>query len=155
DGSRVNAIIAPVALRGASLTIRKFPQARPGMEDLLRVGALDNSMRDFLRASVLGRRNIIVSGGTGSGTTTLLNILSNFIPDGERIVTIEDAAELRLDHQHLVALEARPPNLEGRGRIDIRDLVHNALRMRPDRIVIGECRGGEAFDMLAAMNTGH
>lgn len=155
DGSRVNAIIAPVALRGASLTIRKFPQARPGMEDLLRVGALDNSMRDFLRASVLGRRNIIVSGGTGSGKTTLLNILSNFIPDGERIVTIEDAAELRLDHQHLVALEARPPNLEGRGRIDIRDLVRNALRMRPDRIVIGECRGGEAFDMLAAMNTGH
>ncbi|MGB3288671.1 MAG: ATPase, T2SS/T4P/T4SS family [Burkholderiaceae bacterium] len=155
DGSRVNAIVAPVALRGASLTIRKFPQSRPGMDDLLRVGALDSHMRDFLRASVLGRKNIVVSGGTGSGKTTLLNILSNFIPDDERIVTIEDAAELRLNHQHLVALESRPANLEGRGRIDIRDLVRNALRMRPDRIVIGECRGGEAFDMLAAMNTGH
>ncbi len=155
DGSRVNAVIAPVALRGASLTIRKFPQARPDMDDLLRVGALDSAMRDFLCASVLGKKNMIVSGGTGSGKTTLLNILSNFIPDGERIVTIEDAAELRLDHRHLVALESRPANLEGRGRIDIRDLVRNALRMRPDRIVIGECRGGEAFDMLAAMNTGH
>jgi pilus assembly protein CpaF len=155
DGSRVNAVIAPVALRGASLTIRKFPQARPDMEDLLRVGALDTAMRDFLCASVQAKKNLIVSGGTGSGKTTLLNILSNFIPDGERIVTIEDAAELRLDHRHLVALESRPANLEGRGRIDIRDLVRNALRMRPDRIVIGECRGGEAFDMLAAMNTGH
>jgi pilus assembly protein CpaF len=155
DGSRVNAVIAPVALRGASLTIRKFPQARPDMNDLLRVGALDSAMRDFLCASVQGKKNTIVSGGTGSGKTTLLNILSNFIPDGERIVTIEDAAELRLDHRHLVALESRPANLEGRGRIDIRDLVRNALRMRPDRIVIGECRGGEAFDMLAAMNTGH
>src|SRR5690606_20999943 len=155
DGSRVNAVIAPVALRGASLTIRKFPQARPDMEDLLRVGALDTAMRDFLCASVQAKKNLIVSGGTGSGKTTLLNILSNFIPDGERIVTIEDAAELRLDHRHLVALESRPANLEGRGKIDIRDLVRNALRMRPDRIVIGECRGGEAFDMLAAMNTGH
>lgn len=155
DGSRVNAIIPPVALRGASLTIRKFPQSRPGMDDLLRVGALNEAMRDFLAACVQHKKNIIVSGGTGSGKTTLLNILSNCIADGERIVTIEDAAELRLNHPHLVSLESRPANLEGRGKIDIRDLVRNALRMRPDRIVIGECRGGEAFDMLAAMNTGH
>lgn len=155
DGSRVNAVIPPVALRGASLTIRKFPHSRPGMDDLLRVGALDESMRDFLSACVQHRKNIIVSGGTGSGKTTLLNILSNCIPTGERIVTIEDAAELQLNHQHLVSLEARPANLEGRGEINIRDLVRNALRMRPDRIVIGECRGGESFDMLAAMNTGH
>lgn len=155
DGSRVNAVIPPIALRGASLTIRKFPQRRPAMNDLLRVGALDEAMRDFLAACVQHKKNIIVSGGTGSGKTTLLNVLSNCIPDGERIVTIEDAAELRLNHRHLVSLEARPANLEGRGKIDIRDLVRNALRMRPDRIVIGECRGGEAFDMLAAMNTGH
>lgn len=155
DGSRVNAVIPPVALRGASLTIRKFPHNRPGMEDILRVGALDDSMCNFLSACVQHRKNIIVSGGTGSGKTTLLNILSNCIPAGERIVTIEDAAELRLNHQHLVSLEARPANLEGRGEINIRDLVRNALRMRPDRIVIGECRGGESFDMLAAMNTGH
>jgi pilus assembly protein CpaF len=155
DGSRVNAVISPVALRGASLTIRKFPHSRPGMSDLLRLDALDTSMSDFLSACVRHRKNLIVSGGTGSGKTTLLNILSNSIPEGERIVTIEDAAELRLDHEHLVSLEARPANLEGRGKIDIRDLVRNALRMRPDRIVVGECRGGEAFDMLAAMNTGH
>ncbi len=155
DGSRVNAIIPPIALRGASLTIRKFPHTRPGMDDLLRVGAFDAAMRDFLAACIRHRKNIIVSGGTGSGKTTLLNVLSNCIPDGERIVTIEDAAELRLNHQHLVSLEARPANLEGRGKVDVRDLVRNALRMRPDRIVIGECRGGEAFDMLAAMNTGH
>lgn len=155
DGSRVNAVIPPVALRGASLTIRKFPQARPGMSDLLQLGALDRAMSDFLRACVRGKKNLVVSGGTGSGKTTLLNVLSNYIPDGERIITIEDAAELRLDHRHLVSLEARPANLEGRGRIEIRDLVRNALRMRPDRIVIGECRGAEAFDMLAAMNTGH
>ncbi|NYT64977.1 Flp pilus assembly complex ATPase component TadA [Alcaligenaceae bacterium] len=155
DGSRVNAVIPPVALRGASLTIRKFPQRRPDMSDLLKVGALDEAMRDFLVACVQHKKNILVSGGTGSGKTTLLNILSNAIPESERIVTIEDAAELRLRHQHLVALEARPANLEGRGQIQIRDLVRNALRMRPDRIVIGECRGSEAFDMLAAMNTGH
>lgn len=155
DGSRINAVIPPVALRGASLTIRKFPKRRPGMDDLLRVAALDEAMRDFLGACVRSKKNIIVSGGTGSGKTTLLNILSNCIPEGERIVTIEDAAELRLNHAHLVALESRPANLEGRGKIEIRDLVRNALRMRPDRIVIGECRGGEAFDMLAAMNTGH
>ncbi len=155
DGSRVNAVISPVALRGASLTIRKFPHSRPGMDDLLRLGAMDTSMSNFLAACVRHKKNLIVSGGTGSGKTTLLNILSNSIPEGERIVTIEDAAELRLNHEHLVALEARPANLEGRGKIEIRDLVRNALRMRPDRIVVGECRGGEAFDMLAAMNTGH
>ena len=155
DGSRVNAVIAPVALRGASLTIRKFPARRPVMADLLHVGALDEPMSAFLSACVAQRKNILVSGGTGSGKTTLLNILSNCIPLGERVVTIEDAAELQLTHPHRVSLEARPPNLEGRGKIDIRDLVRNALRMRPDRIVVGECRGAEAFDMLAAMNTGH
>jgi len=155
DGSRINAVIAPVALRGTSLTIRKFARHRMDMEDLLRAGALDAAMRDFLAACVLLRRNLIVSGGTGSGKTTLLNVLSNCIPEGERIVTIEDAAELRLRHAHLVALEARPANLEGRGQVTIRDLVRNALRMRPDRIVVGECRGGEALDMLSAMNTGH
>lgn len=155
DGSRVNAVIPPVALRGASLTIRKFPLQRPSMNDLVGIGALDNAMCDFLLACVQHKKNLIVSGGTGSGKTTLLNILSNAIPAGERIVTIEDAAELRLNHAHLVALESRPANLEGRGKIEIRDLVRNALRMRPDRIIIGECRGGEAFDMLAAMNTGH
>ncbi len=155
DGSRVNAVIAPIALRGASLTIRKFPARRLGMADLLAAGALDEHIAAFLQACVRHKKNLIVSGGTGSGKTSLLNILSNAIPDGERVVTIEDAAELRLNHRHLVSLEARPANLEGRGRIEIRDLVRNALRMRPDRIVVGECRGGEAFDMLAAMNTGH
>ncbi|CAM5181072.1 hypothetical protein CDEF62S_05911 [Castellaniella defragrans] len=155
DGSRVNAVIAPIALRGASLTIRKFPARRLDLGDLLAVGALDEAMGRFLTHCVRHRKNLIVSGGTGSGKTSLLNILSNAIPEGERIVTIEDAAELRLNHAHLVSLEARPPNLEGRGRVEIRDLVRNALRMRPDRIVVGECRGGEAFDMLAAMNTGH
>lgn len=155
DGSRVNAVIPPIALRGASLTIRKFPMRRPGMADLVRGGTLDAAMAELLILCVRRRKSIVVAGGTGSGKTTLLNILSNAIPDGERIVTIEDAAELRLHHEHLVALEARPPNLEGRGRVDIRDLVRNALRMRPDRIVVGECRGAEAFDMLTAMNTGH
>src|SRR5690554_5495632 len=155
DGSRVNAIIPPVALRGASITIRKFPVMRPRMADLLRVGALDFNISRFLTECVLQRKNIIVSGGTGSGKTTLLNILSSCIPTDERIVMIEDAAELQLDHEHLVSLEARPANLEGRGAVLIRDLVRNALRMRPDRIVVGECRGAEAFDMLAAMNTGH
>ena len=155
DGSRVNAVIAPIALRGASLTIRKFPDFRPGMQDLLRLGSLDAAMQQFLALCVVHRKNIIVSGGTGSGKTTLLNILSNCIPEHERIITIEDAAELRLNHDHLVSLEARPANLEGKGEVLIRDLVRNALRMRPDRIVVGECRGAEAFDMLAAMNTGH
>ncbi|HYG43593.1 MAG TPA: ATPase, T2SS/T4P/T4SS family, partial [Bordetella sp.] len=155
DGSRVNAVIPPVALKGASLTIRKFPAQRPCMADLVRTASIDSAMAEFLALCVRSRKNIVVSGGTGSGKTTLLNILSNAIPEHERILTIEDAAELRLDHAHLVSLEARPPNLENRGRIDIRDLVRNALRMRPDRIVVGECRGAEAFDMLTAMNTGH
>lgn len=155
DGSRVNAVIPPIALRGASLTIRKFPDFRPGMHDLLRLGSLDSAMQQFLRLCIEHRKNLIVSGGTGSGKTTLLNILSNCIPDHERIITIEDAAELRLNHSHLVSLEARPANIEGKGQVQIRDLVRNALRMRPDRIVVGECRGAEAFDMLAAMNTGH
>ena len=155
DGSRVNAVIAPLALKGPTLTIRKFARHRLGMEEMLGFGSLSRSMADFLRVCVQQRRNIIVSGGTGSGKTTFLNLLSNFIPDGERIITIEDAAELRLDHSHLVALESRPANLEGRGAVAIRDLVRNALRMRPDRIVVGECRGGEALDMLQAMNTGH
>lgn len=154
DGSRVNAVISPIALRGASLTIRKFPQRRLTMPDLLAVGALDDAMANFLAHCVRHRKNLLVSGGTGSGKTSLLNILSNAIPAGERIITIEDAAELRLNHSHLVSLEAQA-NLEGRGQVQIRDLVRNALRMRPDRIVVGECRGGEAFDMLAAMNTGH
>lgn len=155
DGSRVHAIIPPVALKGASLTIRKFPTRRPGMPDLLAAGTLSEAMAQFLTRCVRLRKNLVVSGGTGAGKTTLLNVLSNEIPEGERIVTIEDAAELRLSHEHLVSLEARPSNQEGRGRIDIRELVRNALRMRPDRIVVGECRGAEAFDMLTAMNTGH
>jgi len=155
DGSRVNAVIPPVALRGASLTIRKFSMVRPGMDSLIQRGAMDAAMAWFLETCVKARRNILVSGGTGSGKTTLLNALSNCIPAGERIVTIEDAAELQLAHAHLVSLESRPANLEGKGKIEIRDLVRNALRMRPDRIVVGECRGAEAFDMLSAMNTGH
>lgn len=155
DGSRVHAIIPPVAMKGASLTIRKFPQRRPQMSDLIAAASLSEAMARFLSLCVRMRKNLVVSGGTGSGKTTLLNILSNEIPDGERIVTIEDAAELRLNHDHLVALEARPANQEGRGHIAIRELVRNALRMRPDRIVVGECRGAEAFDMLTAMNTGH
>lgn len=155
DGSRVNAVIAPVALKGAALTIRKFPARRMQIDDLIRGHALSADMAAFLQLCVQQRRNIVVSGGTGSGKTTLLNILSNFVPMGERIVTIEDAAELQLGHSHLVSLEARPPNLEGRGAVSIRDLVRNALRMRPDRIVVGECRGAEALDMLQAMNTGH
>jgi len=155
DGSRINAVVAPIALRGTSLTIRKFARQRLDMDELLRIGALDAAMRDFLAACVAQRRNLIVAGGTGAGKTTLLNVLSNCIPADERVITIEDAAELRLHHAHLVALEARPANLEGRGQVTIRELVRNALRMRPDRIVVGECRGGEALDMLTAMNTGH
>ncbi|MEK7945688.1 ATPase, T2SS/T4P/T4SS family [Pigmentiphaga sp. YJ18] len=155
DGSRVNAIIAPLALKGPALTIRKFPTRRLRMSDLVDGGSLDAHMAGFLRLCVERRKNVVVSGGTGSGKTTLLNILSNFIPPAERVITIEDAAELRLAHEHLVALEARPSNLEGRGAVSIRDLVRNALRMRPDRIVVGECRGAEALDMLQAMNTGH
>ncbi len=155
DGSRVNAIIPPLALRGPCLTIRKFSARRLGMEDLIQYGSLDARMARFLTRSVIARRNILVSGGTGSGKTTLLNIMSSAIPEDERIITIEDAAELRLDQPHVVSLETRPPNMEGRGEYSIRDLVRNALRMRPDRIVVGECRGGEALDMLQAMNTGH
>ncbi len=155
DGSRVNAVIPPLALKGPTLTIRKFARRQLDIEDMIGFGSLSAGMANFLRVCVEQRRNIVVSGGTGSGKTTFLNLLSNFIPDGERIITIEDAAELRLNHSHLVTLEARPSNLEGRGAISIRELVRNALRMRPDRIVIGECRGGEALDMLQAMNTGH
>ncbi len=155
DGSRVNAIIPPVALRGPSISIRKFAKRKLMGTDLIDFGSLDARMLTFLETAVREKKNIVVSGGTGSGKTTLLNILSNFIPDNERIVTIEDAAELRLVQPNLVSLESRPPNLEGKGQITIRDLVKNALRMRPDRVVVGECRGGEALDMLQAMNTGH
>ena len=155
DGSRVNAIIPPLAIKGPTLTIRKFARRTLNADDLIGFGAVSPDMAAFLRVAVLHRKNIVISGGTGSGKTTLLNVLSNFIPDGERIITIEDAAELRLAHSHLISLEARPANAEGRGAIAIRDLVKNALRMRPDRIVVGECRGGEALDMLQAMNTGH
>lgn len=157
DGSRVNALIPPVALDGSSLTIRKFRKEALGVADLISFGALSDDMACFLRACVEGHRNIVISGGTGSGKTTLLNTLASFIPPGERIVTIEDAAELQVKrhHEHVVRLESRPANIEGKGSIAIRDLVKNALRMRPDRIVVGECRGGEALDMLQAMNTGH
>jgi pilus assembly protein CpaF len=155
DGSRVNAVIPPLALKGPCITIRKFPKHRLYGEDLLKFGTLDEAMLEFLSFSVLQAKNIIISGGTGSGKTTLLNILSSFIPDTERIVTVEDAAELKLHQPNLVSLEARPPNSEGKGAIPIRELVKNCLRMRPDRIVVGECRGGEALDMLQAMNTGH
>ncbi|MBX2839178.1 MAG: CpaF family protein, partial [Gammaproteobacteria bacterium] len=155
DGSRVNAVIPPLALKGPSLTIRKFPKHRLAFSDLIATDSVDQRMVDFLKIAVEMRKNIIVSGGTGSGKTTLLNVLSNFIPQSDRVVTIEDAAELKLIQPNLVSLEARPPNLEGKGQITIRELVKNALRMRPDRIVVGECRGGEALDMLQAMNTGH
>ncbi len=155
DGSRVNAIIPPLAIRGPAVTIRRFNARVLEPADLLRLHTASVPMLEFLGVCVRTRRNIVVSGGTGSGKTTLLNVLSNLIDDGERIITIEDAAELRLRHAHLVSLEARPPNTEGKGRVTIRDLVRNALRMRPDRIIVGECRGGEALDMLQAMNTGH
>jgi pilus assembly protein CpaF len=155
DGSRVNAIIAPLAIDGPTLTIRRFGTTRFGIQDLLSVGAITPPVLDFLRAAVEARLNVVVSGGTGAGKTTLLNALSSFIPKKERIVTIEDAAELKLAQPHVVRLESRPPNLEGKGAVGIRELVRNALRMRPDRIVVGECRGGEALDMLQAMNTGH
>jgi pilus assembly protein CpaF len=155
DGSRVNAVIPPLAIRGSTVTIRRFNRQLLAPADLQRLGSASPEMLEFLRLCVTHRRNVVISGGTGSGKTTLLNVLSNLIPPGERIVTIEDAAELRLAHSHLVSLEARPSNAEGRGAVSIRDLVRNALRMRPDRIVVGECRGGEALDMLQAMNTGH
>ena len=155
DGSRVNAIIPPIAMDGPSVTIRKFPERKLTVDDLVGYGSLTPAMGRFLEEAVRAKQNIVVSGGTGSGKTTLLNVLSQFIPAGERIVTIEDSAELRLTHRNLVRLEARPPNIEGKGRVTIQDLVINALRMRPDRIVVGECRGAEALDMLQAMNTGH
>ncbi|WP_198119690.1 ATPase, T2SS/T4P/T4SS family [Massilia rhizosphaerae] len=155
DGSRVNAIIPPLALKGPALTIRKFAKRKMTAQDLVAFGSMSAEMAEFLEVCVAGRRNIVVSGGTGSGKTTLLNILSNFIPPDERIITVEDAAELQLHHDHWISLESRPANGEGKGAIPIRELVRNTLRMRPDRIVVGECRGGEALDMLQAMNTGH
>ncbi|MBZ0172432.1 MAG: CpaF family protein, partial [Phycisphaerales bacterium] len=155
DGSRVNAIISPLALDGHSVSIRRFGAIPFTLEKLMEVGAMTPEMRDFLRSAVAARLNIIISGGTGSGKTTLLNCLSRCIPDGDRVLTIEDAAELRLQRDHVVRLETRPANVEGKGLITQRDLVKNALRMRPDRVVIGELRGGEALDMLQAMNTGH
>lgn len=155
DGSRVNAIIAPLAIDGSSLSIRKFAKQRIGIDRLLEFNSISPAMSDLMRAMVGARRNVLISGGTGSGKTTLLNALSSFIEHRERIVTIEDSAELQLQQEHVVRLETRPPNLEGRGEVSQRDLVKNALRMRPDRIIIGEVRAGEAFDMLQAMNTGH
>ena len=155
DGSRVNIIIPPLALGGPTVTIRKFSKFKLDIQDLIKFGSLDQRMADFLEACVKARLNILVSGGTGSGKTTTLNTLSSFIPSDDRIVTIEDAAELKLQQEHVVRLESRPPNIEGEGAITIRDLVRNALRMRPDRIIVGEVRSGEALDMLQAMNTGH
>lgn len=155
DGSRVNAVIPPLALRGPCITIRKFPRHRLEMNELVNLGCLTSRMAVFLNRSVRLKKNIVISGGTGSGKTTLLNILSSAIGVTERVVTIEDAAELCLRQPHVVGLESKPPNLEGHGEVAIRDLVKNALRMRPDRIVVGECRGGEALDMMQAMNTGH
>ena len=155
DGSRVNAIIPPLALRGPAITIRKFSKKLLGTKELVEFGSLTSQMATLLEAAVKSRQNIVISGGTGSGKTTLLNVLSSFIPTDDRIITIEDAAELQLPQDHVVALETRPANIEGEGAITIRDLVRNALRMRPDRVVVGECRGGEALDMLQAMNTGH
>jgi len=155
DGSRVNAVIPPIAIKGPSITIRKFFQKKLTADDLIRFETLTPNMVEFIKLCVENRKNIIISGGTGSGKTTTLNVVSSFIPSRERIVTIEDSAELRLPQEHWVSLEARPPNIEGKGAIPIRQLVINALRMRPDRIVVGECRGGETLDMLQAMNTGH
>jgi pilus assembly protein CpaF len=155
DGSRVNVIIPPLALKGPCMTIRKFSREKLGPQDLVSFGSATPDMMLFLQSCVRARLNGIVSGGTGSGKTTLLNILSSFIPAEERIITCEDAAELQLQQEHVITLESRPPNVEGKGAISIRDLVRNCLRMRPDRIIVGECRGGEALDMLQAMNTGH
>ncbi|MEW6096451.1 MAG: CpaF family protein [bacterium] len=155
DGSRVNIIIHPLSLKGPILTIRKFFKERLEIDDLIRFGTLTPNMAEFMKACVRARLNIIVSGGTGSGKTTTLNVLSSFISPSERIITIEDSAELQLHQEHVITLETRPPNIEGKGEITTRDLVRNALRMRPDRIIVGEVRGGEALDMLQAMNTGH
>jgi pilus assembly protein CpaF len=155
DGSRVNAVIPPLAVNGSSLTIRKFAADPLKVDDLIGFGSISREMAELLDACVQAHLNIIVSGGTGTGKTTLLNVLSSFIPQGERIITIEDAVELQLQQSHVVRLESRPANIEGKGEVSIRDLLKNSLRMRPDRIVVGECRGGEALDMLQAMNTGH
>jgi len=155
DGSRVNAVIRPVSIDGPCITIRKFKKDKLSIEKLIEFGSLTKNMAEFLRACVHAHLNIVVSGGTGSGKTTLLNVLSSFIPENERIITIEDAAELQLQQEHVLRLETKPANIDGKGAVTIRDLVRNALRMRPDRIVVGECRGGETLDMLQAMNTGH
>lgn len=155
NGSRVNAIIPPLALDGPSITIRKFSEDPYTVQDLVNFGTLTDEMAELIRVSIEGRLNVVVSGGTGSGKTTTLNVLSSFIPNDDRIVTIEDAAELKLSQDHVVRLETRPPNVEGKGQVTIRDLVKNSLRMRPDRIIVGEVRSGEALDMLQAMNTGH
>jgi pilus assembly protein CpaF len=155
DGSRVNVVLPPLSVRGPALTIRKFAADPYTTQDLIEFQTLTPQASEFLAACVRGRLNILVSGGTGAGKTTTLNVLSSYIPLDERIITIEDAAELKLDHDHIVSLEYRPPNIEGKGEVTIRDLVRNALRMRPDRIIVGEIRGGEALDMLQAMNTGH
>lgn len=155
DGSRVNAVIRPVSIDGPSITIRKFKKDKLSIQQLIDYGSLTPQMAEFIRACVLAHLNIVISGGTGSGKTTLLNVLSSFIPEEERIITIEDAAELQLQQDHVLRMETKVPNTDGRGAVSIRDLVRNSLRMRPDRIVVGECRGGEALDMLQAMNTGH
>ncbi len=155
DGSRVNAVIPPVAIDGSSITIRKFSTKKLTVEDLIQFGSMTPQIAEFLKACVVSRMNIVVSGGTGSGKTTLLNVLSGMIPEDERIVTIEDAAELKLSQDHVVRLESKKPNLDGKGEVTIRELVRNSLRMRPERIIVGECRGGETLDMLQAMNTGH
>ena len=155
DGSRVNAVVRPVSIDGPSITIRKFKKDKLSIQQLIDFGSLTANMAEFVRACVIARLNIVISGGTGSGKTTLLNVLSGFIPEGERIVTIEDAAELQLQQDHVLRMETKVANVDGRGAVSIRDLVRNSLRMRPDRIVVGECRGGEALDMLQAMNTGH
>jgi pilus assembly protein CpaF len=155
DGSRVCAVIPPVAIDGPAITIRKFQKGKLSVDQLIELGSLTPNMAEFIRACVISRLNIIISGGTGSGKTTLLNVLSSFIPEDERIITIEDAAELRLQQEHVLRLETKRADLDGSGEVNIRELVHNSLRMRPDRIIIGEVRGGEALDMLQAMNTGH
>src|SRR5690349_12006986 len=155
DGSRVNAVVRPVSIDGPSITIRKFKKDKLSIQQLIDYGSLTQNMAEFIRACVLAHLNIVISGGTGSGKTTLLNVLSSYIPEEERIVTIEDAAELQLQQDHVLRMETKVPNTDGKGAVSIRDLVRNSLRMRPDRIIVGECRGGEALDMLQAMNTGH